>query len=337
MAATVDSRKVFIKLIIGPSAHARLGENSTIEQIHNHRRIGASLGKGGDVVRGLSFEEEKKYLPDVIGVSPQSNDWQKATRNYWANITTEVPPDTGLELEVGFVYPDEESATKGRAEEEKENAAATAMYAQELDYAMKFDVRQSVGRPINISDYILYRHCLVYNQCANSPKLTHKSAKIRFYLYSKEAVQADLAIKIKMRQKAYAMYLELIGDRAKVDNVIYVLKDTIQRYNENVLNVEKLDVTNEIGKDVALEKIVNEFPERLIAVLDDKDLPLKAFIERAITAGELKRLPNTDTIVYGDNTPMGNSINETVAYLKNEQNREIFQTIKSRLEAFAKQ
>ena len=335
--ATIDSRKISVKLKVGPADYARLGENSTIEQIHNHRRIGASLSKGGDVVRGLNFEEEKKYLGEIIGVSPSSQDWQKATRAYWCNITQEVPADEfGLELEVGFLYPDDAAAEKGREEEAAENAKAIAMFEKDLDYTIQFDVRQKVGQPINLRDYILYRHCLVYNQCANSPKLVNKSPKIRFYLYSREAAQADAAIKVKMRQKAYTMYLELVGDRGKVDNVIHVLKDVIQRYNDKPTNVEKIDVSTDIGKDVALEKLANEFPERLIAVASDVDLSLKAFIERAIGAGELKRLANTDTIIYGDNTPIGNSVNEAVAYLKSEDNREVLQTIKARLDAFKK-
>lgn len=336
MPAIIDRREVTIMLRVGASDRARLGENSTIEQIHNHRRIGASLSKGGDVVRGLSFEEEKKYLPDIIGVSVTSNDWAKATRAYWANISAEISPDFGRTLEVGFMYPDEATAEKGRAEERKENALATAAFAEDSDYNLKFTVRGEVGTPININDYILYRYCLVYNKCANSSKLVYKSPKILFYLFNKEAQQADLAIKVKSRQKAYGMYLELIGDRTKVDNVLYVMRELIERYNENPANTEKLELTSDIAKDATLEKLVNAYPERLIAVLEDTELAVKAFIERAIVAGELKRLPNTDTIIYGDNTHIGNTINEAVAYLKNEANREVLQTIKARLEAFRK-
>ena len=44
-------------------------------------KIGASI-KNNDVCRGLTFDEEERYLPQLLGVQPKNDNWQKETTNY---------------------------------------------------------------------------------------------------------------------------------------------------------------------------------------------------------------------------------------------------------------
>ena len=84
------------------------------------RRIGSVYLKGGDILKGLTIAEQKKWLPEILGISPTEAGWAKQVRSYFANLTIEVPVE-GVTLNIAL---DEE------------------------------------GNPINVGDYIKYRFAL---------------------------------------------------------------------------------------------------------------------------------------------------------------------------------
>lgn len=52
-----------------------------------------------DTLRGLSPEEEEKYLPKLLGVQVKAEQWPIVTRDYWANMSIPVPAE-GLILNI---------------------------------------------------------------------------------------------------------------------------------------------------------------------------------------------------------------------------------------------
>lgn len=64
-------------------------------------RISAQFAvDSADTLRGLDSEEEKKYLPNILGVQPDSNSWRQETKDYWCNMSI-IVPDEGLVLNIG--------------------------------------------------------------------------------------------------------------------------------------------------------------------------------------------------------------------------------------------
>ena len=86
------------------------------------RRIGSVYTKGGDILKGLTIAEQKKWLPEVLGISPNDPTWSKQVRSFFANLTIEVPAG-GVSLNIGT---DEE------------------------------------GNPLNVMDYVKYRFAEVH-------------------------------------------------------------------------------------------------------------------------------------------------------------------------------
>jgi len=70
-------------------------------------KIGSSF-KHGSVLRGVTPQEEAVYLPELIGSDPLKQDWAIKTKEYWQNISVEIPAGNGKELEIGFKYPTKE-------------------------------------------------------------------------------------------------------------------------------------------------------------------------------------------------------------------------------------
>lgn len=274
-------------------------------------KIGASI-KNNDVCRGLSFNEEELYLPMLIGVQPKNDNWQKETTYYWNCISKQVPRD-GIELEIGFNYKNTEAKGSEKERTEKENC--------DLGEVSKEEDKWKFGFPINIVDYVLYRYCLVYSHVANNLEDVSKSHNIRFYIHSKsEEVKTSHNI-LTLKNKAYAKYLNVLADRNKVEDLLRLLTD-----KNGVILYQVGQTTDE--QDILLQTAMLEKPLLFIQYYDDKNLEMKSFISNCITAQRLKRIPNTETIMYGETTIIGNTIDEAVGFLRNDKNSNILNTLK---------
>lgn len=275
-------------------------------------KIGSSYAAGGqDVLRGLNHEEEIKYLSSIIGINPKSEHWDKATKEYWANISKAIPaPEKdgtgGLKLEVGRIYFSQEDE----------------------DYDSKTtDESLKRGKPINVSDFILWRYCLVYNRVANSIEHINKSPKIDFYLFSKQEEIATKRSAFALQKEANQLFYSKMGERDWID---WVLRLFIVSDKKPNLFIKDLDKVSNDEKDMELKAYVDKYPERFITIGKDKSLEIKAFIELAIVKNCLNRIPNTDTIQMGDVT-IGNTISEAVGYLTNPKNAKSLEVLRAQV------
>lgn len=322
---------VWIRIKKNPADRARLGQDVDEEILYNKYKIGSGIGQNGYPIRGLTPDEEIKFLPSILGLTNKSENWMRVVNDYWANFGKVIPTDDeGLKIEAGMWYESQEDADKAMAEEATEKRKIEEAKVRNVRYVEKFTVRASLGTPLNIGDYILYRHCLIYSEVANVPEDMDKSPKIRFYLFSKQKDTANKAISLEARRKAYIKYSESVAVPSTKGALIYLLRSDIDRYNrENPKKI--LTVSSEIEKDLTLEAIAVTYPEKFLSVVDDPMLLQKAFIERAIDAGEIRRLTNTEILYYGDNTKLGNNVVEAINFLSESQHADIFNTIKARI------
>ena len=273
-------------------------------------KIGSSF-KGSSVNRGLTFEEEVRFLSEFIGVNEQSPNWEKATKEYWANISKPVPPKDGLKLEVGLKYFKEDDYNADR------NRALNANGVLE----------NPKGVPINLADYILYRYCLVYNEVANSPELVSMSPKINFYLFNKDNEIREKKVVMDIKRKAAQLLYSNMFDRTWVEHMLrnLVARDSSKRYT-----IKGIMDFSEDERDVLLEEFLLENPSEFLSLGNDKHLEMKSFVEIAIASGKLSRIANTNTITL-DGEVIGNSIDETVSFLNNPKNSESLMTLKAQL------
>ena len=64
------------------------------------RKIGSTFSMNGDTNTGLTFGEQKKYLPGVIGIDSSDVNFQKEVRKYFQDMSLTIE-NTGTKLEVG--------------------------------------------------------------------------------------------------------------------------------------------------------------------------------------------------------------------------------------------
>lgn len=295
------------------------GDDSTL---HN-MKIGSSLQAGGEPLRGLSFDEEQIYLPSIIGTDPRDLQWRTKANNYWSNISVPIPSD-GLNTNPD-ILPGKILKFTVRFEEEKDKIA----FEETLDLTIKANIVSTKGLVVDgISDYILFRYCLVYGRVANTKKDIFKSPKIRFYLYSKQGETKRKHNAMKLRAKAKSKFVELLDPQhSKIVDAILLM------FGENLAKYPELD-----DKHLRLEALSESRPDEFLKVIDDSDLATKALITKAVSLNIINNPSNTDSYYFGDNNAVtiGHTIQEAVLFFKStdEKKVQIVNTIKAQIKQF---
>lgn len=316
-----------VKLVVKQrkSAIFRIHENSVApsEFVHNAELIGSSFRSTGGYVTGLTLEEERRFLPSIIGVSVNDPGWDAAVKAYYQNLSVPVPLITGLVLEAGYIYPDEKSAEAGQKEQESEWQKHVRIRETEArHYNMSFSTRNAKGNPISLSDYILYRYCLEYGDVANRPEDAYNTNKIRFVMSSEEAERKTREIALSSKKKATSHFLSLVAEKPQdLLDIVAVLELPEVRHEKDALALEDF-----------MYNWVQNNPEAYLNVALDAKLKSKATISRAIDHGVLRRIPNTSVIMY-DDIELGKNMNEAISFLNADLNKELKATILGQLNA----
>ena len=295
------------------------------------QKVGSSI----NAVNAMMIHSDmlNELMPLIIGMSSDEREFTKKVNSYWNSIAVNIP-DTGKELEIGFIYNLVDSkklsnikkiiGADGKVREfstEQQLADYVENYIEEED-------KWRYGTPIVPADYLLWRYCLNYKAVANSPdeQILGKSSDIRFYIHNEALIKKLEKDKFDIRSKAGKIYFDIISDSVKIKKYLYAMGKGA--------GVEAMD---DIDRAKLLETIYLNTPIDLITIHKDKEIDMKAFIEECITAGVLRRLPNTDLIVNStDNLTIGNNMMDAIAFLKSEVNAKLVNEITGRLKALPK-
>src|SRR5690606_19206039 len=108
---------------------------------------------------GLTFQEQKLLLPDVIGVEANDKDFRREVEKFYHEILTKIP-DAGIELEIGL-------------ENDNEPLSESNM-------------------PLNIKDYVIYRHIINSPQVAKDKDTADRWGHLKpFYIEDQEKVASE--------------------------------------------------------------------------------------------------------------------------------------------------
>lgn len=260
------------------------------------------------VLRGLTFNEEKIILPVVAGIDVLSQTWNKDVLDYWKNIAINIFEEE-RELEIGLTYLNEKEIP----------VSTNETLSQKVKRHIKL-IESGECLPINYEDYIVWRFCLKHGKVANSIEdLKLSPNKIFYYLHSKLKEVKDKFAKIQLEEKAYELYINLKKDEQNINNMIVL-------FDEPYKDLQLAE------KVIKLKDYMSNFVNKFILLAEDKNLQMKAFIQRAINLEILTRIPNTSIIDYGD-VRLGDTIDEVVTYLKSEnpKNQNLFEIIKGQV------
>lgn len=296
--------------------------------------IGSSI-RSSQVLASNRAEVEA-YFPQLLGISVNNENFVTRLKQYLNNIQVPVN-ELGVTFDCSFRFNHKRDYFAFKAREEEIEMAykkANKQSTKDLRAALTIKINDlnnleseqyAVGSPVNITDYILYRHCLLYRDIAKDTALINCDPFVRFYL--KDDAK-DKERQQKLRQEinnAKRNYIEVIGDDETFDAVYIQYCVVAGLPIVNSLLSERMD------KETQLDKFSTSEPVKFNSIVKDKDLRIKSLIELLIARGEFVRSQFNQNITTQDGEFIGANMKEAIAWAKNPENENVLTAFKNKL------
>ena len=309
----IDRRTVTIALVRNYSLYRKQNDK---ELPKRRDYIGSSLKSS----RMLSSnkQEVEAYFPNIVGVSPNDPSFVQRVKQWINNIRVAVD-ELGTTLDISFNYNTKKDYLTFKKEEDKiedEYLNADKSTLTNLKEALNIKItklhdmeskKYAVGSPLDVNQYLIYRHCLLYNDIAKDIALVNSMPNIRFY-FKDDKREAEKLKKYRTEVlKAKANFVKC-SENDNLFEAVYVQYCALN--NRPIMPSLAKD---RIEKEMELDKFSSDEPIKFNAICTDKDIELKATIEKLISKGELIRSLYNQNISSPTGEFIGSNIKEAVA------------------------
>lgn len=330
----LDNRTIIISLVHNYSNYRKVNMKVLGQR---KETIGSSITS----CRILSSNagEVEAYFPALVGLSPNHPDFTTRVKAWLSNIQF-VVNENDVPLNISFVYNTKRDYIYFKKREDKideEYAKVDRTNLSAIKDAIKRRVdalnqleseKYKVGHPVNLEQYIIYRHCLLYRDVAKDTAIVNSDPSIRFYIKD-EAKEAEKQKKLtEYRMQAMRNFIELNASPSK-RNAVYIA--IVASKNENV---SEALIKSDSEKNAYLMDFVNTHPDKFNKMVTDKHITTKAFIETLIVRGELIRSEYNQQISTEDGTLIGANMNSAVAFFNNPENKDLKELYENKLKMF---
>lgn len=318
-----EDRYIVIALVSSFSLYRKANDKALEER---NEFIGSSVRSS----RTLSSNkgELEAYFPNLIGVSPTNENFVRRVKEYLNNIQVKVDK-LGKRLNISFHYYHVKDYYRFKNAEEAIDAEFAAVNRGDsvaLDKAIenriiKLNALESekyrYGYPDNVADYLLYRHCLLYSDVAKDTAIINNKPNIRFY-FRDEQKEKELEAKKRLEiNNAKRNFVTITANDKLFDDVyaaycIFTNRPLIPSLAED-----------KVLKENNLDYFASQEPARFNKMCTDRDISLKAMIEKLIAYGILIRHPHSQNIVSSAGDFIGANMKEALAWFKNPDNADM--------------
>lgn len=330
----IDKRDVVISLVHNYSAYRRANMKA---MGHKTETIGSSVTS----CRILSSHkgEIEAYFPPIVGVAYNHPEFVTRVKSWLSNIRFVVNNDDA-HLNTSFIYnkkSDYLKIAKREAEIDRAYDSIDRSVISDIKEALKKKIadlndlestKYQYGRPENVEEYLIYRHCLLYAEVAKDSALINSDDTYRFYIKDEAKEEAKRKQLTEERLTAMRNFIEISASDTKF-NSVYVAINVYENKNLAVALLKDKSEKNEI-----MMKFVNANPDKFNRIIKDKHLAIKAFIETLISRGELSRSSYNQQISTADGSFVGSNMNEAIAFFNNPENKEIRTAYENKLKLF---
>lgn len=315
-----DIRSITIMLVKNTSLYRKANDKVLPKRIDY---IGSCFNSSK--VISANQEEVNAYFPNLVGLSPNDPSFMLRVKQYLNNIRIPVD-ELGKTFDISFYYYHKKDYYKFKAKEEaieETYQKAPRRGDVEIKAAIKAKVnalnllesqKHKVGYPINVEDYLMYRHCLLYHSVAKDMSIINSDTSIRFY-FKDDKKEADKLRKYRLEvNKAKSNYVACIADSVLFEAVY------IQYCVLNSLPVLTYLNRPQLDKEIDLDKFSSNEPVKFNKIVYNKDIKLMAVIEKLIARGELVRSQYSQNITTTDGELIGANTGEAIAWFKDPKN-----------------
>lgn len=327
----VDIRNVTIMLVKNYSLYRKANDKVLAKR---KDFIGSSIYASR--ILSANKEEVDTYFPNIIGLSPADPNFITRVKQYLNNIRVSVD-ELGRSFDISFHYYHKKDYYHIKKEEERiekiyqntNRQDITKLRAALKEKITKLNALEStkckLGYPINVDDYLMYRHCLLYNDVAKDIAFVNTDSNIRFY-FKDDQKEAEKLRKFRLEvNKAKSNYVSCLADNTLFDAVY------TQFCVVNNMPVISSLAENRLDREIKLDKFSIEEPVKFNKIFNNKDVKLIASIEMLIARGELLRSQYNQNITSPDGDFIGANMNEAVAWFKNTENNSVVNALMNKL------
>lgn len=330
----VDKRTIVISLVHNYSNYRKVNMKVLGQR---KETIGSSITS----CRVLSSNagEVNAYFPALVGLSPNHADFTSRVKAWLSNIQF-VVNENDVPLDISFVYntkkdyldfkKKEDAIDEDYVKVDRTNLSAIKEAIKKRVNALNTleSEKYKVGHPVNLEQYIIYRHCLLYRDVAKDTAIVNSDPSVRFYIKD-EAKEAEKQKKLtEYRMQAMRNFIELNASPTK-RNAVYIA--IVASRNENV---SEALIKTDSEKTSYLMDYVNTHPDKFNKLFADKNITTRAFIETLIVRGELVRSEFNQQISTADGTLIGSNMNGAVAFFNNPDNKDMKELYENKLKMF---
>tara|TARA_B100000768_G_scaffold180389_1_gene200216 strand:+ start:11950 stop:12759 length:810 start_codon:yes stop_codon:yes gene_type:complete len=176
------------------------------------------------------------------------------------------------------------------------------------------------GEPISIMDYIKYNFAIKHPHVGTTEAKMNEIGG-RFYIQDTSRDELKRFNEIQFKKDADKEYIKVSSDLKNMKRILRLLGEHI---NPDTLSHEQVEN--------ALYDLKTANPKQFLKVAQDKHLESKAEIDEMIEAGVLRKIGNQ--VIFIDEI-LGDTIDDTVIYLKNKKNSGKLTTLRAKLKEVA--
>ncbi len=247
-------------------------------------KIGGCLTATGTPLKGLTFDEEEKYLPQIVGIPKEHLEFTTRVDNWYNKMSINIPY-LGLKLVMTL---DED------------------------------------GNPVkqSVKEWLYWKFMLVHPFVAKDKTSIFSSPHYKCYMEDEAEVNNSASNALDEKRKAFLEFSKIVDDEIRLDTCI---RSVANGYGEPVGKYIKLPFKE---KQVAFSGFMEKNPAKFLKLISDPDLDMKSEIYSMLDFSILTKAG--ERIIYRS-TPIGENIEEAVAYLKSAANSETYAIIKGNL------
>lgn len=327
----IEKRTVTINVIKNPSLFRRANDKYMPRKIEY---IGSSI-RSSSVLTSNKAEIEH-YFPSLLGVPANADTFITRVKQYLNNFHIEVN-ELGKTLDISFRWNTKRDYYSFRAKEDRIEDTYKAVRRDnlvELKKALEAKIddlnalestKFRYGNPINVEDYIKYRHCLLYKDVCKDPIFINSDVSYRFY-FKDDARELEQARKRRIEaNNAKRNYLLALGDDELFRAVYIQYCVAVGQPVLTSMFKEKFE------QEIELDKYSSDEPAKFNKMFNDKDLKIKAFIETLIARGEFIRANDNQNISTPAGDFIGSNMKEAVLWYKNPENAKAIEAYRNKL------
>lgn len=323
-------RSITIKAIEKESAYRQLNIGVLGRRVSS---IGSSINSTNILCSNAG--EVEAYFPMLIGISPNNPDFHFKVREYLSNIQVTVTDKVTFDNSLRFRKKRDYLAFK--AEEERINNVyenSDKRDVRNLKKAIDAKVEAlnklesdvyKTATPVKLTDYLMYRHCMLYSSVAKDKSLANSNKNIRFYLVDEVREKNRQSKIMRERKTAMTNFIAICGDPKKFDAVFvrYCTDNHLPLYDYMAKDINE--------KELLIDSFAKDEPQKFNEMCADSNLMMISFIERLIARGELVRSEYNQQINTSDGSFIGKNMKDAVAYFNNPDNKAVLDAFEAKL------